>query len=902
MPNRLPTSHSLLILQWNCNGVSQRRDELELVLVNRRIDVALLSETHLTPNQRFYIHGYTCYRTDHPDHGTNGRAHGGTAILVKTSLVNHVVHVPSDYVIQCTAISISTFNFPFILASVYCPPRFVISTQSFNDFFSELGPRFIAAGDYNSKHQQWGSRLNNPRGRNLMQCLIQNNLKVLSPNEFTYWPTAQNRQPDLLDFFVERNVNLYHKIDVVHELSSDHSSLLLSLGSQPLPVLPKPSLTCHRNDWNMFRTIVNDKLELRLPLKCQDEIELAIEHFVETIQHAAWNSKSPHTASIPSLPIYPTYIRHLITEKRKARKRWQLSRHPSLKREYNRINNNLKALIKNYKKNNYERYISSLCERNGSLWKATKQVLKHHSVSPPLRRNDGSWASADDEKATMFAEHLVGVFQPNADILNRDHCTSVQQVVDSPLQLEPPAKNFTPSEIMNEILHLPLKKAPGYDLITSEVLRELPRKGIVFLTQIFNSILRVSAFPIQWKHSTIKMILKPGKPPHETTSYRPISLLPVCSKLFEKLLYRRLLPIISQNNILPNHQYGFRHQHSTLHQLHRICDYVATSLERKEYASGVFFDVSQAFDKVWHEGLLSKLRFLPTDYYLVIQSFLRNRFFSVSQGSVISSCFPISAGVPQGAILSPLLYMIYTSDIPSTQNTIVASFADDTAILSSSLSSIQSSQYIQYHLSILQTWLTNWRIKININKTWHITFTLRRDTCPPVFLFNQQLPSSTSIKYLGLHYDRRLTWNEHVRNKRLTLDNRFKQLYRLLSRRSKLPIASKLIIYKYLLRPIWTYGGYIYGCAKPSTIAKIQRFQSKALRTLLDAPYYVSNETIHNDLQIPYVNDVFIRHYRRFKEKLIHHPNTLIRTLSSRHLPGNPRRRLKRRWSRDLLL
>jgi len=154
--------------------------------------------------------------------------------------------------------------------------------------------------------------------------------------------------------------------------------------------------------------------------------------------------------------------------------------------------------------------------------------------------------------------------------------------------------------------------------------------------------------------------------------------------LFEKIILKRIRPLIQSNNIIPHTQFGFRTSYSTIHQIHRITDKIQTSFENKEYCPGVFLNVAQAFDRVWHDGLLYKLKlFLPAPYYLIIQSYIYDRTFAVRQGDSISSYFSISAGVPQGSDLSPDLFNIYTSDIPKTANTTIATYADDTAILSS---------------------------------------------------------------------------------------------------------------------------------------------------------------------------------------------------------------------------
>jgi hypothetical protein len=143
-------------------------------------------------------------------------------------------------------------------------------------------------------------------------------------------------------------------------------------------------------------------------------------------------------------------------------------------------------------------------------------------------------------------------------------------------------KLATPTEIKYEINNnINPKKAPGFDLITGEVLQQLPRKAIVKITNLINAAFRLKYVPRLWKVAKVIMIPKPGKPPHEAASYRPISLLTVMSKLFEKLLIKGLKPIIERKNLIPNHQFGFRSKHSTIDQVHRITNIIENTLEKK---------------------------------------------------------------------------------------------------------------------------------------------------------------------------------------------------------------------------------------------------------------------------------------------------------------------------------
>ena len=414
-------------------------------------------------------------------------------------------------------------------------------------------------------------------------------------------------------------------------------------------------------------------------------------------------------------------------------------------------------------------------------------------------------------------------------------------------------------------------------------------------------MLRLSYFPAIWKLSIIILIHKPNKPTNAASSYRPISLLPVLAKLFEKLLLKRIRPIINSQNIIPNAQFGFRARHSTIQQVHRLVDEIASSFENKKYCPGVFLDVAQAFDRVWHNGLLYKLKlFLPAPYYLLIHSYLKNRSFSVRQGNYFSSTFHIQAGVPQGSDLSPDLFNIFTSDIPQSDNTILATYADDTAILSSSSDPVEASLALQLHLNLIDNWSQKWKIKINADKSIHVPFTLNKKNSPTLIFQEALIPTQSYVKYLGIILDKRLTWGPHLKSKRKILNSRLHLLRPIF--KSNLPLKNKLLIYKSMIRPVWAYGAQIWGCAKPSQIKNIESFQSICLRLITSAPWFVSNHSLHKDLNIDTVNTLIIAHYKKFHSRLSLHPNPLISNQYSITLPNDPPRRLKRQWCRDLLI
>lgn len=348
----------------------------------------------------------------------------------------------------------------------------------------------------------------------------------------------------------------------------------------------------------------------------------------------------------------------------------------------------------------------------------------------PIKDTSGSWCRSDKSKVDAFKLYLEETFTPFSFCSNSDS-NEITDFLDVPCQMARPIKHFTVREFENEIKKLNCKKSPGYDNIDSRIIKSLPKKAIIYVTILFNAVLRLSYFPTQWKYAKIIMVLKPNKPENVVSSYRPISLLPVFSKLFERLLQKRLFPILEALDVLPEHQFGFRQNHGTPEQCHRVVKVIRDTLENKCYYSSVFLDVKQAFDRVWHDGLLYKLKqLLPTPFYLLFKSYLHERRFYVNINDEESDIGIIKSGVPQGSVMGPVLYTLFTSDMPTSSDVTTATYADDTAILATSKCNFEASEVVQRQLNIMQKWFTKWNILVNTEKSKHITFSLRREDCP----------------------------------------------------------------------------------------------------------------------------------------------------------------------------
>lgn len=275
---------NLRIAIWNANGLPNHTLEVDNFLKVNYVDIFLVSETHFTSRTHFHIRGYDLVKTNHPDN----RAHGGSCILVRSSIKYEILEEIQENYVQATCIKIKSNYGDVIVSSLYFPPRYHVVNEQYNDFFNKLGNKFIAGGDFNAKHPWWGSRLINPKGRELYKCLKNKNLSVLSSGSPTYWPSDPSKVPDLLDFVIYQGIsrNKLGKISM-DDLSSDHTPLLLNVSTSVTEVVTNNRLLRTETDLDTFKTLIDANLNLNVSLKTKNEIDGAVEHLTKTIQDAA---------------------------------------------------------------------------------------------------------------------------------------------------------------------------------------------------------------------------------------------------------------------------------------------------------------------------------------------------------------------------------------------------------------------------------------------------------------------------------------------------------------------------------------------------------------------------------------------------------------------------------------
>lgn len=450
----------------------------------------------------------------------------------------------------------------------------------------------------------------------------------------------------------------------------------------------------------------------------------------------------------------------------------------------------------------------------------------------------------------------------------------------------------TPSEVNKTIRKLKNNKAPGEDGIQNITLKMLPRKAVVYITYIYNACIKNRYYPDSWKTATVLAFPKSGKDVSKPENYRPISLLCTLSKIFERIIHKKLKTEMLED-LSQKEQFGFKSQHSTTQQLTRITEKITKAFNTKKSVGMILLDIQKAFDTVWHNGLVYKLITMGVPDYLValIKSYLTNRKFKVKINEDYSDEKKCSAGVPQGSIIGPTLFNAYIKDLPLTENTEIALYADDTAICATSTLPSAIVRKLQTAINKMFKYYSKWKIKININKCEAIYFTQRkRRPITNIQYENQQIAWKRNVKYLGLTLDEKLTWKEHIDNNIKTAKIGMIKLLPLINPESTLKQELKLLLYNQVIRPALTYGATVWGTAAKSHMNKLQIAQNKFLRLICLRRRCTPIKELHENINQQTIEEYIIKGAKRFYEKSQYHHNEEIQKLGQYDINTLPKR------------
>ena len=390
-------------------------------------------------------------------------------------------------------------------------------------------------------------------------------------------------------------------------------------------------------------------------------------------------------------------------------------------------------------------------------------------------------------------------------------------------------------EIERFIKGLKSKNSKGYDEITNNILKAIFPSIINALRIIFNKSMSSGEFPENMKLAIVKPLYK-AKEKSEICNYRPISLLPVLSKILEKIVNSRMVNYLNRYGINYEGQYGFRKNRNTTDAILDLTGNILEGFDKGMISIALFLDMTKAFDSIKHETLLKKMECYGIRGCVLqwFRNYLSNRNLKVIFQNVLSNEFPVKCGVPQGSVLGPLLYSLLVNDMPrSLKFSNCVLYADDTTLLISGNNIDFLYKKINDDLSRLEQWFNQNSLLLNVDKSCYMLFKPKNKIIKKIGTIkirNYHIKKVTHTKFLGIHIDENLDWNIHIKNMLIKIAS---GLYSLNMTKHLLPFASKKLLYFANIQSRLTYAISVWGpMVRKKDLKKLQVQQNKAVRAL----------------------------------------------------------------------
>lgn len=868
-------ANNFTLLHQNIQGLASKKELIEITLSDLSLtvdpDVICLTETFIKSGEEKYINikGYelaSCYCRD--------KKRGGSCIMVKSGMsvkkINCFDEIATSFHFECCSILISYNN--VLIVCIYRTPSKIVRYLEY--FFNKLElllhkcltkypkKRIIITGDLNINTLEKSSSAS--RFTEIVKS-FNLNLHITEPT----------RGSACLDHIVSNIPEAAGSLLPLW-LSDHETAQLLNFQVHSKKIIPKSIF--------MFkRSYTHENIEKFK--NCLSSLSFS-EVYLDTDMNKAFNKfyelfclfyelcfpvMKIKTKTTPLSNWITKGLRKSCNYKKILRYKYYNHKTDHNRNKYLNYNKILKKCINNSKRHTNNKYVTN----HKNLAKATWDVI--NSESGKVSTDKYIYKIETDDNTITDPQQIAEAFNNYYINLTNNTNNDIKNTNDNSRQTN--SIYLTPIDeifINNIIMTLNRTNAEGYDCVCTKVVKKCGEEISRVLAHLINLSMETGTFPDRLKLSVVKPLYKKGSK-SEMGNYRPITLIPIFSKIFEKVLHIKLMSFFTKYNIIKHDQYGFQKQKSTALASFNLVTEVLQSTNAKSFTTALFFDLSKAFDYVSHEQLLTKLERngIRGPAYRWIYTYLENRQ-QCTEVCKLSKKYETQTyrsefkqnkhGVPQGSVLGPLLFLVYINDLPDMIRHRTILFADDISVIVTTNNKLTLNFHesdINNTINLIYQWLCNNNLRINLDKSTFINF----NDCNSLDINcnGQTIQSATKVKFLGTIIDHKLDWKEQVEKVCAKVNSFSFALYKLTKVATR---QTAMTAYYAYVESILRYGLIVWG--NSTNNKKVFIAQKKCVRAIFGVTQDVSCRPLFkklNVLPLPclYIEEIakFVKQYRK---------------------------------------